>query len=551
MVFTIGVFGSCATRDLFYSKVIPNYKDYFQITTYSGRQSIISFMQQPLDFEEDEIDTGDRVRTRFIKEEFEKKYFQDLINNPPDYYIMDIYYEVIFGILYIDKDVIITNNYPDLSRTSFYNKIEGDIKTLTLKDNPIEYFKLFKEYLELFFNFFKMHCPNTKIILNRIKAMWVISKPGNTFETNENLKKIASDNNVLFEQLENYIIDNFDVAVIDFSCNYLLDANHMWGIGPMHYEQKYYDDKFNQLKKIVTHDKILRENKFLLKENLKLEKKNKLSVNLVSNMENSQKILSKEFKEIKAQNNRILQKINIIENFIDEKIDESLGYCPFCDEFLPFLDFGQLPRKKVRCPKCNSLERTRLLYLFINIYFKDLIFKNNIKLLHFAPEYSFYKLFNEKNNIDYFPVDISPDIYNERNMPIRKKVNMENIPYEDNTFNVIYNSHVLEHVSDDFKAMSELYRVLKKDGVCITLVPINRNLEKTIENEEYNTPELRLKYFGQEDHVRLYGLDFKERLKNVGFDVEVFNTSDIITSEAEKNLYKLNYGEIEIFVCKK
>lgn len=124
---------------------------------------------------------------------------------------------------------------------------------------------------------------------------------------------------------------------------------------------------------------------------------------------------------------------------------------------------------------------------------------------------------------------------------------MQHIPYENEKFDFIYNSHVLEHIPNDIKAMSELYRVLKKDGVCITLVPLF-NIDTTFEKDEYNTPELRLKYYGQRDHVRKYGLDFKNRLMSVGFKVKEISAEDLIKTKEQKRLFGLNG---QIFVCTK
>ena len=129
---------------------------------------------------------------------------------------------------------------------------------------------------------------------------------------------------------------------------------------------------------------------------------------------------------------------------------------------------------------------------------------------------------------------------------------MQNIPYEDDSFDVIYNSHVLEHVPNDKKAMEELYRVVKPHslgGLVIIMVPIFYNLDKTFEKEEYNTPELRLKHYGQHDHVRIYGNDFLNKLKSVGFNVKVFSAKNLV-EESDISRLGLNTSD-EIFVCSK
>lgn len=145
-----------------------------------------------------------------------------------------------------------------------------------------------------------------------------------------------------------------------------------------------------------------------------------------------------------------------------------------------------------------------------------------MSVLHFAPETIFYKLFSSFKDIDYWPVDLNPKMRG-----VRKAVDITNIPFDDDSFDLIMCTHVLEHIPDDRKAMSELYRVLKpKTGIAFLNVPLY-DIPATFENPEYNTPELRLKYFGQRDHVRKYGHDYPERLKAVGFAIQIFAAKDI------------------------
>ena len=143
--------------------------------------------------------------------------------------------------------------------------------------------------------------------------------------------------------------------------------------------------------------------------------------------------------------------------------------------------------------------------------------KQSMSVLHFAPEPIFHKLFSSFADIDYWPVDLNPKMHG-----VRKAVDITNITFDDETFDLIMCTHVLEHIPDDRKAMSELYRVLKKGGIALLNVPVF-NRPQTFENPEYNTPELRLKYYGQSDHVRIYGLDYPQRLADTKFKVHSFN----------------------------
>jgi predicted SAM-dependent methyltransferase len=122
------------------------------------------------------------------------------------------------------------------------------------------------------------------------------------------------------------------------------------------------------------------------------------------------------------------------------------------------------------------------------------------------------QLFQKADLVDY----LSADLYASNAMV---KMDITDIQYSDNTFDVIYCSHVLEHVSDDRKAMREFHRVLKPRGWAILQVPIVA--ETTFEDSTVIHPEERRRLFGQHDHVRQYGLDYKERLISAGFSVTV------------------------------
>jgi len=251
------------------------------------------------------------------------------------------------------------------------------------------------------------------------------------------------------------------------------------------------------------------ENKKLKKINKKLKKSNQ---NLKLQLENNEKLL------------------NVLFN-IDQESGETPNFCPVCGYVGEFSAVGKPPRKNASCPNCRSLERVRFAKIVMNQRY-SYIFKDSCKVLHFAPEKIFYKIFNENPNIDYYPVDIDPERYKKAGMTIRKQANMENIPFDDNYFDFIYNSHVLEHVPNDKKAMEELYRVLKPNGVIFIAVPLF-NIPETYQNDEYNTPELRLKHYGQADHLRMYGNDFKDKLESAGFSIEALKIDDIFSDEVK------------------
>jgi len=176
------------------------------------------------------------------------------------------------------------------------------------------------------------------------------------------------------------------------------------------------------------------------------------------------------------------------------------------------------------------------------LYFKDRtnLFRDRLRLLHFAPEQVFEATFKSLDNLDY----ITADLYSDRAMV---KMDITNITYGDNSFDAILCSHVLEHVMDDKKAMREMFRVLKPGGWAIIMVPILA--EATFEDPSIVTPEDRERFFGQWDHVSLYGPDLKDRLESAGFDVKV----DGYVRELGKSKIR-RYGLLEshdIYFCTK
>jgi SAM-dependent methyltransferase len=209
--------------------------------------------------------------------------------------------------------------------------------------------------------------------------------------------------------------------------------------------------------------------------------------------------------------------------------------------FRKFLSYGYNKlRKNALSPSTLSLERHRLLWLYlIN---ETVLFEKKIKLLHFAPEQAFYKRFKKLNNIQYDSIDI--------NSPLAKiKADICDLPIKDNTYDFILCNHVLEHVLDDKKAMSELYRVLKKGGTGIFQVPIDMNRKKTFQDDSITDKLERNKIFGQYDHVRVYGKDYFNKLENTGFKVQQIDYSKEFSNE-EILKYSIIKGEV-IPVCTK
>ncbi len=186
--------------------------------------------------------------------------------------------------------------------------------------------------------------------------------------------------------------------------------------------------------------------------------------------------------------------------------------CPVCEsKFRKFLPYGRVSRSNALCPKCLALERHRLIWLYLKE--KTDFFTKKRKMLHIAPELCYIDRFEALENLDYITADLES--------PLAKvKMDIHDIPFDENTFDVIFCNHVLEHVDDDLKALSEMKRVLKPGGWAILQVPFFSPLpEVTKEDPSITDPKEREKVFGQDDHVRLYGLDYANRLRSSGLEI--------------------------------
>lgn len=178
-------------------------------------------------------------------------------------------------------------------------------------------------------------------------------------------------------------------------------------------------------------------------------------------------------------------------------------------KFLPY-GYGK-QRQNALSPGTLSLERHRQMWLYLQN--ETDFFTKNYKVLHIAPEQEFLRKFKKQRNIEYTSADLFSPI-------VDVKADILDLPFADETFDVVFCNHVLEHIEDDRKAMRELFRVMKPGGWGIFQVPMKNSFEKTYEDFSITDPKERQKNFGQYDHVRWYGMDYFDRLRSVGFKVE-------------------------------
>lgn len=216
-------------------------------------------------------------------------------------------------------------------------------------------------------------------------------------------------------------------------------------------------------------------------------------------------------------------------------------YCPVCGKSSRrFRPFGLVRREEAQCVHCGALERHRLVWIFLQQH-TDLFDGRPKTMLHVAPERCFEPMLKARLGTNYLTADLSDR---------RAMVQMDicDIQYPDASFDAIYCSHVLEHVLDDKQAMRELFRVLKRGRWAILNVPITS--DTTFEDRSIVDPKERLKAFGQKDHVRRYGPDYVDRLREAGFTVEVRGVADLLNSD-EAARVGLTHARGEVYYCVK
>jgi SAM-dependent methyltransferase len=195
-------------------------------------------------------------------------------------------------------------------------------------------------------------------------------------------------------------------------------------------------------------------------------------------------------------------------------------------KFLPY-GYGK-QRENALSPSTLSLERHRLMWLFLRdktVFFTS---TKKLKTLHIAPEQCFLDIFRKQKNLDYVTSDLESPIADV-------KADICNLPFDDNSFDVIFCNHVLEHISDDTKAMQELFRVMRKGGFGIFQIPQDISRITTFEDDSITDKKERAKIFGQYDHVRIYGKDYFNKLRSIGFKVdEIDYTQKIAPDKLER-----------------
>lgn len=250
----IGIWGSCVTRDIFRS-IFNNYKEHFEIVYELERISLISLMEYGNGFEfnrEDiqifPLNNKNKHRSELLRRDLSKDYLKILGENI-DYLLIDEFFEAYFGIIKI-HNTYITYNHWDYPETKFYESINED-DILTLNNNFLEYYALWKYNCDKFFDYFHKNFPNVNIILNKVKLTSKILASDGSYYIDEEFQKRVEIFNPLIKLLEDYLEKYHDVIVVDCTNDVVANENHIWGKGAVHYYDDFYSNCFEKILKIV------------------------------------------------------------------------------------------------------------------------------------------------------------------------------------------------------------------------------------------------------------------------------------------------------------
>ena len=260
MVSYFTVLGSCSSRDIFNSQINENYKEYFKIGEDGFRQSIASLMLKPVNYTDSlkiypENDYNKRA-SNWIKKDLEKRFLQALKENDFEYLLLDTYADVTWGLIDIGEGNYITKNQ-QIEKTEFFKNLKTK-RYVTIQRDMEEFLPLWKKSCDLLFEFLSENCPNTRVILNPNRHVYNYVDCDNNLKKSEKLQVQCKYNNRYRDILDKYIIENFDVDVLEFDIEKnFADENHFWSFYSVHYTKDYFTNQTAQLNEIIRRDKLL------------------------------------------------------------------------------------------------------------------------------------------------------------------------------------------------------------------------------------------------------------------------------------------------------
>lgn len=246
----IAIIGACCSRDLFNSKFIPEWKEYFDVTYYAFQTSFVSLMSSQVPYNRDLLNYEGKNFSKWYRDilvkEFDKSFLTDLVSINPDNILIDFYSDVVNGIIEIGPDTYVTQRLKDQNNNAAFD-IYKDKRLLTFANNKDEYLLLWKLAIRDFFKFINENIPNAKILINNIRFSnsLRIEDGGSVSYGNKNVDFY----NQMYQSLLEFIkTQGFDVTIIDLKKTYDIDKNYIFG-GPwiVHYVNEYYRDLLNVL----------------------------------------------------------------------------------------------------------------------------------------------------------------------------------------------------------------------------------------------------------------------------------------------------------------
>lgn len=199
--------------------------------------------------------------------------------------------------------------------------------------------------------------------------------------------------------------------------------------------------------------------------------------------------------------------------------------------------------RNAACYRCHADDRERLIFLYLRDFVKLFDKNRDLKVFHYAPEYGTSKVLKKRLKNRYTAGDLK--LKESRYPEYIENVDIEKLPYENDSFDIVICNHVFEYVSNDLQAMSEVYRILKTGGEAILQVPLAPDHE-TFEDSTVTTPEERETFYGKKNNRRIYGKDYFERLEKVGFKTR----QEHLSTKLEYLFFELNPKE-DVFIGKK
>lgn len=270
----IAIYGSCISKDPFTTRFNKNYKEKYNCIITDQKHSFISTMQKKEKVDESELillpeNGANLYQSRCIKDDLERTFKDLMLMNDIDYLILDVNFEVQNGVMSYNDGKLLTSA-TDIEKTEFYSK-QKNITHINIFDNPTQFFEMWCEYCDKFFNFLKINCPQTKVILAEVRALDVVQRPDSSLYIEPTFSLKSKLSNIYYKKLEDYIKENFNVYVVRFDKDVVLKENHVWGKFFVHYDDSYYINFLRKIDNIVKYDELKKEVERLTNEKEKLQ----------------------------------------------------------------------------------------------------------------------------------------------------------------------------------------------------------------------------------------------------------------------------------------